>query len=249
MTTITKKMQSYGGGIVFNAFIGTAALLLVIVLWATNPPPPRNYAQYVNITSTFYNVTAGGVCGFFNMSILVTHIGRQVTMQIPYFVCNGTINPGDLGVYFPLPAGLDSAVPFPLPNLVDPFPSEYVTWCSAAQELQSVVPTVSLSEFLPLPNEKVIKMTSSGNTTTITTVGCTGFVETNSYIFSGTVVMGVAVTTQLPVPESETYGPWYGHTLIYTSVTAAAPLLVVTSGSASKMMLATLGAGLAVATM
>ncbi len=60
--------------------------------------------------------------------------------------------------------------------------------------------------------------------------------------------MGTDVTTQLQVTPSETYGPWFGHTIEYTSVTAA-PVLITASGASGKTLLATLGAGLAIVAM
>ncbi len=242
-------MQSHGGGIIYASFIATAALLLVIVLFATRPPLPRNYAQYMNVTSTFYNVTVDGVCGPFNISILVTHVGRQVTMQIPQFLCNGSFDTAEAGLFFPVPAGLEEDVAFSMPTgLTIVRPSEQVAWCIELQPEITNVSTASLPD-LERPNRKVVSsFATSSNTTTISVLICTTLADTNSVIQANYVYMGYEVTTELPVAPSPVYGPWYSHTIVYTSVTSA-PVLITASGAAGKTLLATLGTGLAIMAM
>lgn len=102
-------MVGHESGIIFSSTLAILAVIGCIVLFATRPPR-STVANIMNVSTTTYNWTLSGYCENFTILAYATKVGRVVTLEIPSFQCDGSVNPGDTfgGCYTALPPSLHS---------------------------------------------------------------------------------------------------------------------------------------------
>ncbi len=112
--------------------LGTVAIFLAI--------GASNTGLHTNFVSVTINASLAGVCGVFPVQVILNKIGAQVTVIVPPFLCDGTVNETDDigGVRFTLPAGYDTDVPLATGNgATFPLTTTYVQWCTGGPNTTS----------------------------------------------------------------------------------------------------------------
>jgi len=210
-------------GFTFVVTLGALAIAIAALIYALRG---SNANLHVDFARTTYNITLSGVCNDFPVDMIFSKKGDgEVTIEIPYFICDGTVNGTEEGLYFTLPEGYDADIDFARGSdgtTYPPFYHTYVLFCADTPEISSAS-NASGSARVGKPKKK-----SFGATVAQT---CATFNDSIAYINDNTVFMGRGAPSDEFIAGTVSYGPWYGFTLKYfsttegtTTVSAAPPM-------------------------
>ncbi len=241
--------NGYIAWLVIVTIIAILALFLGIFL-----PTAANDASNLHaiFTRQQLNITVLGVCGEYPVDMIFSKVGSKATIEVPSFICDGTVNGSTSGLFFTLPAGYDADVPFAESSaaiLGPPFVGEYVNWCSNSAppppigRKRDVTSNHQLALSQGLKREINVSRPSGGAGFRTSVVGCTNFSDTIAYIVGNIMFMGTSTETSLVLAGSNPYGPWYGFSITYYTTNGSTAAISAAMPSATPMSLAALLAG------
>jgi hypothetical protein len=192
-------------------------------------PTASNDASHLHalFTRQQLNITLAGVCGDFPVDMIFSKVGSQAFIQVPAFLCDGTVNRSELGLRFTLPAGFDADILFARDSAGDlavPLASIPAMWCD---------------DVGPGPGKK---------RTASVVAECAAFNNSLAYAIGNVVYMGRSTYNNLYIEGTAMYGPAYSFTLIYfttnnTMAPVSAAIPAATPASLTLLLSTTVALG------